>query len=103
MPFIKIKNRDKKIPLNPTMNLLNNILASGENIETICGGKAVCGKCRVKVLEGSKYISPKTKAEELKLKHLLDEGWRLACQTFSLRDITVYIPSPGTEEGIAGK
>ncbi len=100
MPFITIKNLNKKIPFNPPMNLLNNISMDGVDIETLCGGKGMCGKCRIKVIEGSKYISPKTKAEKIKLKHLIDEGWRLACQTYSLRDITIYIPTPGTDEGI---
>ncbi len=42
-----------------------------------CGGKGICGKCRIK-LEGE--ASPLTLAEE---KHLSypEEGWRLACQT----------------------
>jgi len=42
-----------------------------------CGGKGICGKCRIK-LEGK--ASPLTLAEEKHLSHL-EEGWRLACQT----------------------
>jgi len=42
-----------------------------------CGGKGICGKCRIK-LEGE--ASPLTLAEEKHLSHP-EEGWRLACQT----------------------
>ncbi len=42
-----------------------------------CGGKGICGKCRIK-LEGR--VSPLTLAEEKHLSHL-QERWRLACQT----------------------
>lgn len=42
-----------------------------------CGGKGICGKCRIK-LKGK--VSPLTLAEEKHLSHL-EEGWRLACQT----------------------
>jgi len=42
-----------------------------------CGGKGICGKCRIK-LEGK--VSPLTLAEQKHLSHP-EEGWRLACQT----------------------
>ena len=42
-----------------------------------CGGKGICGKCRIK-LEGK--ASPLTLAEEKHLSYS-EEGWRLACQT----------------------
>jgi len=32
--------------------------------------------------------------ERLKLgEELIENGWRLACQTFSMRDVSIYIPS----------
>jgi ferredoxin len=101
MPSIIIENHDnKEIPCNPSISLLNNILASGTNIETICGGRGRCGKCRIKVLDKSKYVTPVKDTEKHRLKHLIEEGWRLACQTYSLRDIKIYLPTPGSDEGI---
>ena len=42
-----------------------------------CGGKGICGKCRIRV-EGR--VSPPTLVEQKHLSHL-EESWRLACQT----------------------
>jgi ferredoxin len=102
MASIIIENLDnKKIPCNPAISLLNNILMSETEIETICGGRGRCGKCRIKILDKEKYVTPVKETEKHRLKHLIQEGWRLACQTYSLKDIRIYIPTPGSDEGIA--
>lgn len=100
MPNIHIKNQNKSIVFNPPMNLLNNLLIAGVEIDTVCGGKAICGRCRIKMLSPSKYISPMKQAERKRLgDQLIKEGWRLACQTYALRDIEIYIPPKGSDEG----
>lgn len=43
-----------------------------------CGGKGICGRCRVRVEGEKSLLSPRTKAEK---KFNLSEGERLACQT----------------------
>jgi ferredoxin len=101
MPFITIQNLNIKVEYNPAISLLNNLLMAKVPIETVCGGRAACGKCRIKVIsESNKYLTPVNKAEKNKLKHLVDEGWRLACQTYALKDVEIYIPKHGTIEGI---
>jgi ferredoxin len=44
-----------------------------------CGGMGNCGTCKVRVTEGMELLSPRTDAENGKLKGL-GEDWRLACQ-----------------------
>lgn len=82
----------------------------GEQIETLCGGKGLCGKCRISVQDGSyskygivsspdhlsgwkdteaRFITP----EERK------EGFRLACLARIEGDILIYVP----EESRAAK
>lgn len=82
----------------------------GADIEALCGGKAVCGKCMVRIVLGefqslrltssaynvspwetveSKFITPRRRAE----------GYRLGCVARLLDDLVVFVP----EESRAGK
>jgi ferredoxin len=45
-----------------------------------CGGNGQCGTCVVEIVEGSEHLSPRTEAENRKLKRKPD-SYRLACQT----------------------
>jgi len=53
-----------------------------------CGGKGVCGKCRVKIIEGRSRIEATSKLR----KKDRDENIVLACQTFPEEDILIEIP-----------
>jgi len=76
-------------------------LTAGEEIETICGGKGTCGKCRVQIVEGEsngvnscmKNVSPLTPAEQhfAELYGLAPDE-RLACQGQVAGNLAVYIP-----------
>ncbi|MDA8219659.1 MAG: 2Fe-2S iron-sulfur cluster-binding protein, partial [Dehalococcoidales bacterium] len=59
-------------------------------VDSPCGGRGVCGKCRVQV-KGS--LSEITAAERKALTaDELAEGWRLACQANVLSDVEVHVP-----------
>ena len=85
-------------------------VALGVDIEGICGEKAICGKCKVRVEEGvfEKYgieshresLSPMGPTEK-KFFNLQQEqhGFRLACQAKVLGDVVVFVP----EESRMGK
>ena len=85
-------------------------VALGVDIEGICGEKAICGKCKVRVEQGvfDKYgiessrdhLSPMSPTER-KFFSLQQEraGYRLACQAHILGDIIVFVP----EESRMGK
>jgi 2Fe-2S ferredoxin len=45
--------------------------------------KGTCGKCKVKVVNGSAYLQPANKLEEKKLEHLIQCEFRLACQAIA--------------------
>lgn len=58
---------------------------------SVCGGKGVCGKCKIKVTTGE--VSPLTGAEREHLsKEEIADGSRLACQVRVLDNIAVYVP-----------
>jgi len=82
----------------------------GVDIEGICGDKATCGKCKIRLEEGffekyglesrMEHLSLIGKAErEFFNTRQEQEGYRLACQAHIRGDIVVFIP----EESRAGK
>jgi uncharacterized 2Fe-2S/4Fe-4S cluster protein (DUF4445 family) len=66
---------------------------AGVPISTACVGKATCGLCRVKILDGEPHLSPFNAAEK---KHLGNVYFitktRLACQTRVSGDVVVELP-----------
>lgn len=51
------------------------------------GGR--CGTCKMHVEEGMENLSPVRKAEERMLGELIQQGYRLGCQTYAHGDCTV--------------
>ena len=85
---VTILNHNLKVSCQPGYSLLNNFLINNAPIHTICGG------CRIKILEGEKGLTQPNEREVKRLgKDLISQGWRLSCQTHSLRDITVHMPT----------
>jgi uncharacterized 2Fe-2S/4Fe-4S cluster protein (DUF4445 family)/NADPH-dependent glutamate synthase beta subunit-like oxidoreductase len=85
-------------------------IALGVDIEGICGEKAICGKCKVRIEQGvfekygvessREHLSPMGPTER-KFFSLQQErgGYRLACQAKILDDVIVFVP----EESRMGK
>lgn len=68
--------------------LLDALLRGGVPIDNVCGGKGICGKCKVKILEGK--VSPPTERERAWQK-ILGSNIRLACQARVYSDLKVEI------------
>ena len=81
-------------PLNRAQNLLSNLSLNHIASNSQCGGKAVCGKCRIQIQSGNKTCSKANAAEKIHLtEQEIQQGWRLACQTFCLKNISFYKPA----------
>ncbi len=69
-------------------NLLRVAMAAGVHINASCGGNGTCGKCKI--------IIEKGKVESEHSEKLSDEQWqqgyRLACRTQVIDDLTITIP-----------
>ena len=69
-------------------NILKLIRKTDIKIDAPCSGSKTCGKCRIKLLEGTVGGSDR--------RHLsqddYDKGWRLACASFVQDDVVIYIP-----------
>jgi uncharacterized 2Fe-2S/4Fe-4S cluster protein (DUF4445 family) len=84
-------------------NLKEASVVLGVDIEGVCGEKATCGKCKVRIEEGffEKYqidskrsnLSPLTEAETKFISpHEAKEGYRLACQAWLHGEVMVFVP-----------
>lgn len=70
----------KRAEVEIGMSLLDVSKRIGVDIESICGGKAVCGKCRIIVDQGMENLNEITATEREKLSEdLIAKGYRLAC------------------------
>ena len=64
----------------------------GVDMVSLCAGTGTCHTCKVKVLEGS--VSEITSSErEVFSPQELEDGWRLACQTYPTSDIKLSVPA----------
>lgn len=85
------------IKASPAVSLVNTLLSAGISIHHRCGGKAQCGTCRVKVVAKdptkrfSNTIAPREAERLAAMGAHVEEGERLACQTYLFGDCDVYL------------
>jgi uncharacterized 2Fe-2S/4Fe-4S cluster protein (DUF4445 family) len=72
--------------------LLDVMREGGVRIESLCGGKGICGKCRV-IHESGEVQSFSDAPQKFLSKEELDEGYQLACTTRLLGDCVFTIPT----------
>lgn len=88
-----IENNQQSYPLNRGYSLFNNLLLNNIASHSKCGGKAICGRCRIKLLSGREHCNkPNAEEQALLSEEQINQGWRLACQVQCVRDIRFYIP-----------
>src|SRR5256884_4534999 len=81
---------DKATRVPPGKTLFSAAQWIGLPIDSTCGGRGTCGKCKVQVLEGGAEI---TIADRKQLRPSeLEAGWRLSCPAKVYEDTTVTVP-----------
>jgi uncharacterized 2Fe-2S/4Fe-4S cluster protein (DUF4445 family) len=81
---------DKATRVPPGTTLFSAAHWIGLPIDSTCGGRGTCGKCKVQVLQGGAEI---TTADRKQLRaDELESGWRLSCQAKVYDDTTVKVP-----------
>lgn len=90
MPVIRFSTSDRSVefPDGDDVNLLRVSIRNECGVPYRCAS-GNCGTDRVKVEAGSENLSAPRKRERDRLGNLLDEGWRLACQTYVSGDCAV--------------
>jgi adenylate cyclase len=82
MPKIYFLPDRKKVETDEKTSILEASLNFGIPHTHVCGGKARCSTCRVMVLEGIEFCTPRTEEEQILADRLsFDPTIRLACQT----------------------
>ncbi len=83
-------------------SLLDAAQQMGVEIESICGGKLKCGKCKIRIEDGefqkhkitssADHVTPPSKEEVELLKKMGEHDYRLSCHAFVQNDALVYVP-----------
>lgn len=88
-----------RLILDEPTTLLDAARQAGVMMRADCGGKGICGKCRIQLLSDPEDY-PAAKAE---ISHLdqssIDAGFRLACETIAQKEIKVFIPQDSVNAG----
>lgn len=82
---------NREIEVDRGTILLDAIREAGIRIESICGGKGECGKCKV-ILKKGEVSSLSTSHKKHLSPQQISEGYRLACQIRVLSDSEFTIP-----------
>ncbi len=90
MPILKVMPEGKQFDFASGKNLMEIMLDAGLFIDNACGGKGLCGKCRVKITEGNVEEAGETERAILKAGEL-EQGIRLACLAHPEGDITIEL------------
>ncbi|HAM38471.1 MAG TPA: hypothetical protein DCP53_03630 [Elusimicrobia bacterium] len=91
---IKFLPDNKEVIVNKDTDLLTAALNAGVGIYNSCGGKGICGKCKVKIISGeTDKCTLHLSEDEIK------NNYVLACKTFCKTDAEVFVP----EESRIGK
>ena len=88
MPKIFVKGSSKAIEYLPGQNLLQILHDNDIFIENPCNGKGSCGKCKVKITEGSSGEIPEAEKKFLSESEI-KEGVRLSCLIHPESDLVI--------------
>lgn len=84
---VKQEEREYSVLCRTGQTILDALKEKGETTVAFCGGRGTCGKCRIRIREGSLPVTEFDKKvfsdKELK------DGWRLACQAVPVSDCTI--------------
>jgi uncharacterized 2Fe-2S/4Fe-4S cluster protein (DUF4445 family) len=83
-------------------SLLEAARQMGVEIESICGGRLTCGKCKVRIEEGdfqkhglhssAEHLSAASREERQLLERMNSRGYRLSCSAYVQGDVLVTVP-----------
>lgn len=100
MATITVRNLGKTITASPAISILNTLMREGVDIQHVCGGKAECGTCRIRIVEGAHFMSPIGERERVRLAAIGNPpDTRLACQSYIFRDVVIEIPEKNKKQG----
>lgn len=90
MVTVKFLPHEKEVQIPPGSSLFTAAIAADIALESNCGGKGTCGKCRMKILSGSREKPTVTENDHFSGEELAS-GWALACQCLAQEDMIVEV------------
>ncbi|MBU7044588.1 MAG: DUF4445 domain-containing protein [Theionarchaea archaeon] len=95
-PVITFQPSGKRITIQKGCTILDAAHAVGIPIRSVCGGKGLCGKCKIQIKEDISILEKYAERVENESAFLsadeLDQGYHLACMIPVENDITVFVP-----------
>jgi len=89
----------KSVKVDKGESILDAAIRMDIPIETICGGKGECGKCKVKILSSKGFSEITEKEKRLIGKKDLLKGMRLACLTKVYGNLILEVPEESLRRG----
>ncbi|AFM40240.1 putative metal-binding protein [Desulfosporosinus acidiphilus SJ4] len=77
--MIDITFSNKVVQVEKDTTILQAVALAGRQVESTCGGKGTCGKCKVQIKTDAPY-SPTLAEKKFLTASELEAGWVLACQ-----------------------
>lgn len=84
----EFSDQSREVNVDPKTSLLEAAAKAGIQLNSICGGDGICGRCRVIVEKGDVSATSTT----LLSREEIRQGYALACQTRVENDVQVTIP-----------
>src|SRR5207302_1006280 len=81
---------DKSTRIPPGTTLFSAAHWIGLPIDSTCGGRGTCGKCKVRVIQGGLEATTADR-KQLRVEEI-DAGWRLSCQAKVYEDTVCEVP-----------
>jgi len=91
------------VPATPGLSLLDISRINRIPHASVCGGRARCSTCRVRVIEGQEHLPPPAENEIKVLKRVAaPANVRLACQVRPTANVTISALMPGNVDAVRG-
>ncbi len=92
MATIHVLNSGHRVETDLVTSILVSLQRNAVPIISVCGGRAQCGKCAVRIVRGVEYLTKKRAVEAIRLDAIgADTDVRLACQTYTRGDVEIEI------------
>lgn len=88
--MIDVKFSNKVVQVEDGTTILQAIGLAGRQVESNCGGKGTCGKCKVQVKTDTPY-SPTLAEKKFLSASELEAGWVLACQHTLSQNAVIHL------------
>ena len=87
---IEFRPHDKVTRVPPGMTIFNAANWIGLPIDSTCGAKGTCGKCKVRILRGQNGATAADR--RIFSEEEIADGWRLSCRSEANADVVCHVP-----------